>query len=160
MEFIYNTSNDVNCNINVSTCEELVDLIVNEHSGVCTFNSCLGKWLCFDSNGCIYPCDRLCTEEFLLGNIVDMTSIDEAFENVNFFQLLKNSVERRKICMDQCDYYKNCYAGCNANFMLSSDNVSCYIQKGILKGVKEYILEPKTNYENMNHNYVRMLSKK
>lgn len=153
-------ANDTSCNINVSTCEELVNLVINEHSGVCTFNSCLGKWICFDSNGCLYPCDRLCTEEYKLGDITRMSSIDEAFENTNFLRLLQSSVDRRKECIDLCEYYRNCYGGCNANSALSrglDTNISCYIQKGILKGIKEYILESRDNLQNMNYNYVKIL---
>ena len=46
------------------TCIELVNLVLNEKSSVWTFNSCLGKWLCFNSDGHLYPCDRLCLEEY------------------------------------------------------------------------------------------------
>lgn len=155
-------ANDKTCSINLSTCEELIHLILNEHSGVCTFNSCLGNWLCLDSDGIIYPCDRLCTEEYKLGNVIEMISIEEAFQNINFFKLLKSSVERRKTCISECEYYKNCYAGCNANAILNKNNgnnVSCHIQKEILKEVKSYILKNNNNYENMNYNYVKYLKK-
>lgn len=156
-------ANDKDCNINVSTCEELVSLIVNKHSGVCTFNSCLGKWLCLDSNGCIYPCDRLCTEEYNLGNVLNINSIDEIFQSYNFVNILKSSIERRKNCLENCEYYKNCYSGCNANAVLNKENsnsVSCYIQKGILKGIKDYILQTQSELENMNYNYAKYLCKK
>ncbi len=156
-------ANDKDCNINVSTCEELVNLIVNEHSGVCTFNSCLGKWLCLDSNGCIYPCDRLCTDKYRLGDTKNMFSINEVFQNDNFLSLLENSIKKREECIKKCEYYKNCYAGCNANAILSkenNDNVACYIQKNILKEIKEYITYSKNSLENMNYNYARILNKK
>ena len=156
-------SNDENCNIRVSTCEEFVNLVINENSGVCTFNSCLGKWLCLDSNGCLYPCDRLCVEEYNLGDVLKMNSIDDAFENPNFLKLLRKSIERRRECMKICEFYNNCYSGCNANSILSElngDNVSCYIQKGILKEIRDYIFQSKENMNNLNSNYIKLLNNK
>lgn len=64
--------------------------------------------------------------------------------------------------MEACEYYKNCYAGCNANSLLNTDNgdnVACYIQKGILKEIKNYILEYKGNLEPVNANYSRILDR-
>ena len=154
---------DENCNISVSTCEELVNLVLNEYSRVCTFNSCLGNWLCLDSNGYLYPCDRLCVEKYNLGNVVDMNTIEEAFQNYNFLNLLKKSIERRNECIEKCSYYNNCYAGCNANAILgelNGNNVSCYIQKSILEEIKDYIIQSKNNLSNLNDNYKRLLLRK
>lgn len=153
---------DQECNINVSTCEEIVNMVVNNNSGVCTYNSCLGKWLCLDSNACLYPCDRLCIEEYNLGSIVKMNNIDEAFRNEKFLNLLKSSYERRNNCIENCEFFENCYGGCNANANLSkinNDNMSCYIQKQILKELKDYILKTKENSEKLNHHFTKLLIK-
>ena len=155
---------DTDCNINVSTCLDLVRLVVNEHAGVCTYNSCLGKWLCFDSNGHIYPCDRLCLDTYDLGYINDIKCIDDVFQNQNFINLLNDSIKRREKCISTCDYFKNCYGGCNANAILgmeNGNNISCYIQKGILKGVKDYIvaLSQTQNFDNINSSLRKILVK-
>lgn len=70
--------------------------------------------LCFDSDGHLYPCDRLCLNEYDLGDISKMPSIDETFENENFIKLLQKSILRREKCIGECEYFKNCYGGCNA----------------------------------------------
>ena len=150
--------------INVSTCLDLVRLVVNEHAGVCTYNSCLGKWLCFDSNGHIYPCDRLCLDTYALGDINDIKCIDDVFQNQNFINLLNDSIKRREKCISTCDYFKNCYGGCNSNVILgmeNGNNISCYIQKGILKGVKDYIvaLSQTQNFDNINSSLRKILVK-
>ena len=155
---------DNNGQINVATCNELVNLILNEHSGVCTFNSCLGKWLCFDSDANIYPCDRLCTPEYSLGSIDSLSSINQIFESDVFYDLLKSSVERRTECIETCKYYKNCYAGCNANAILNKNDeyengVSCYIHKGILERIKSYVLESTEQTEHLNPQYVKTLER-
>lgn len=156
---------DTLCNINVSTCTELVNLIINERTGVCTSNSCLGKWLCFDSNGHLYPCDRLCLEEYDLGDITKMSSIDEAFENDKFIKLLRDSISRRQNCINECQYFKNCYGGCNANAILNSinkNNTSCYIQIGILEGIKQFVIElnNQREYDKLNSSLSKILMRR
>ena len=157
-------SKDVSCNINVSTCLELVHLVIKEKSGVCTFNSCLGKWLCLDSNGHIYPCDRLCLDEYDFGYVDTLSSIEEVFYNEKYIKLLQKSIDRRQKCIENCKYFKNCYGGCNANSILNEINnnkVSCYIQKEILKSLKEYIIElSNSNYDNLNYSLKIALGKK
>ena len=156
---------DTDCNINVSTCMNFANLIINEYSGICTHSSCLKKWLCLDSNGHIYPCDRLCLNEYDLGYVPEMNVIDEAFENEKFIKLLKKNILRRQTCIETCEYFKNCYGGCNANAILSEINnndISCYIQRGILSELKKIIikLECEKNYDKFNYNFAKILIKK
>lgn len=164
VQFFKYWTTDVNGKINASTCAELVNLILNKRSGVCTFNSCLGKWLCLDSDANIYPCDRLCTPEYSYGNVNDLSSISEVFESDAFYNLLKESVVRRANCMDNCAYYENCYSGCNANAILGKNDgyengISCYIHKGILMKIKNYVLETINNDKSLNPQYVKVLER-
>jgi len=156
---------DTDCNINVSTCMNFANLIINEYSGICTHSSCLKKWLCLDSNGHIYPCDRLCLNEYDLGYVPEINVIDEAFENEKFIKLLQKNILRRQTCIETCEYFKNCYGGCNANAILSEINnndISCYIQRGILSELKKIIikLECEKNYDKLNYNFAKILIKK
>lgn len=155
---------DINCNISVSTFMELVNLIINENTGVCTHNSCLGKWICLDSNGHIYPCDRLCLNEYDFGDVNEIKSIDDIFQSKKFISLLMKSIKQREICISDCKYFKNCYGGCNANAILSRDkknNISCYIQKEILKELKDYVISlgQLKEYEKLNHSLRKVLIK-
>lgn len=136
---------------------------MNKKSNVCTNNSCLGKWLCFDSCGNIYPCDRLCMEEYKLGNIDDIKSIESVFESETFISLLQQCVERRRNCMTSCDLYEYCYGGCNANSILyenDSPNISCYIHKEILIQIKNYLnmILKEPSYNDLNNNLLKILS--
>ncbi len=156
---------DINCNINVSTCMNFANLIINECSSICTHNSCLKKWLCLDSNGHLYPCDRLCLNEYDLGNVSNMSVIDEAFENESFIKLLQKNILRRQNCIDTCEYFKNCYGGCNANAILNEINnndISCHIQKGILSELKKFLirLEYEKNYNELNYDLAKILTKR
>lgn len=91
-----------------------------------------------------------------------MASIDEAFENKNFIKLLQNSIIRRQNCIEECEYFKNCYGGSNANAILNEinkNNVSCYIQKGILEGIKKFIIElnNQKEYDKLNCSLSKIL---
>lgn len=156
---------DTSCNINVSTCLEFTNLILNEGCGVCAFNSCLGKWLCLDSNGHLYPCDRLCLDNYDLGDVKKIMSVDEIFESEKFVNLLKYSILRRQNCIEKCNFFKNCYGGCNANSILSEmngNNVPCYIHKEILKKIKEFIIEiySQKEYDKLNSSLSKILIRK
>lgn len=94
-----------------------------------------------------------------------MNVIDEAFENEKFIKLLKKNILRRQTCIETCEYFKNCYGGCNANAILSEINnndISCYIQRGILSELKKIIikLECEKNYDKLNYNFAKILIKK
>ena len=91
----------MNCNINLSTCVDFANLIINQYYGICTHNSCLKNWLCLDSDGHLYPCDRLCSTEYDLGDIATMNYIDEAFTNEKFINLLKENIIRRQNCIEE-----------------------------------------------------------
>lgn len=163
VDFFKHWTVDKKCNINVSNCTEIVNLILNKKSNVCTNNSCLGKWLCFDSNGNIYPCDRLCMDEYKLGNIDDIKSIESVFESEIFINLLQQCVEKRRNCMSSCNLYEYCYGGCNANSILygnNNPNISCYIHKEILIQIKNYLnmVLKESNYNDLNNNLLKMLS--
>lgn len=67
--------------------------------------------------------------------------------------------------IEEYEYFKNCYGGCNANAILSEINnndISCYIQRGILSELKKIIikLECEKNYDKLNYNFAKILIKK
>lgn len=135
---------DTNCNINAITCHEYIKLILYNRAGVCTYNSCLGNWLCIDASGDIYPCDRLAVSDFRLGNIRSIDKISDVFMSENFINLIKNSISRRNSCSSTCEYYSMCYGGCNASAALGGNisqntNISCRMHKGIISGIQEVV---------------------
>ena len=166
INFFKHWATDSKGKINVSPCIELVNLILNNHSSLCTFNSCLGKWLCLDSDARIYPCDRLCDEQYTLGNVDTLSSIGDLFSSKAFINLISKSISRRKECIDSCDYYNNCYSGCNANAILNGseqypNGIACYLHKEILKGIKDLVLESAlcNDIDSLNPQYAKLLRK-
>lgn len=75
---------------------------------------------------------------------------------------MQSSILRRQNCINECEYFKNCYGGCNANAILNEinkNNASCYIQKGILEGIKKIIIElnNQKNYDKINNSLSKVL---
>jgi len=77
-------------------------------------------------------------------------------------KLLQRSISRRQNCIEECKYFKNCYGGCNAKAILNEsnrNNVSCYIQKGILEGIRNFIIElnNQKEYDKLNYSLSKIL---
>ena len=109
---------DAECNINLQSFYDILNLITTNHTGVCSFNSCLGSWLCIDNKGDIFPCDRFYCDDYYLRNIHNISSFNEAFNSDNYISLLSNAIKRRNTCKTECRYYDMCHGGCNATASL------------------------------------------
>ncbi|WP_028509317.1 radical SAM protein [Ruminococcus sp. NK3A76] len=111
---------DTECNINLQSFYDILNLITTRHTGVCSFNSCLGSWLCIDYKGDIFPCDRFYFDDYYLNNIHGISSFNEAFNSDNYISLLSKAINRRNICKADCHYYEMCHGGCNATASLGT----------------------------------------
>ena len=83
----------------------------------CLVNSCLFKWLCMDSFGNLHPCGRVLNEEFILGNIDEITNFSEIYDNDAYKKLVEGAIKRREKCKS-CNVYKYCNGGCNSDALL------------------------------------------
>ena len=120
-EFVYlfkTWALDTECNINLQSFYDILNLITTNHTGVCSFNSCLGSWLCIDNKGDIFPCDRFYCDDYYLSNIHNISSFNEALNSDNYISLLSNAISRRNTCKTECRYYDMCHGGCNATASL------------------------------------------
>ena len=120
----------------------------------CPHASCLGRWLCLYPNGDVYPCGKACPEDFRLGNINDVDSIDELFDSDGFTNILKGSIERRKKCKS-CEIYDYCNGGCSIDALADGDigsagGVSCRIYKGLMPHIRDTITDILENKPDMN----------
>ncbi|MBQ7861130.1 MAG: SPASM domain-containing protein [Clostridia bacterium] len=74
---------------------------------------CTHQFVC-EGNGNIYPCDFYCTDEWLLGNINEM-SLKEMAEGKKAYEFIKESITVRDECK-KCPYYPICrQGGCKRN---------------------------------------------
>lgn len=78
----------------------------------CAHTSCLTKWICVYPDGSVYPCAKACPPEFLMGNINEVSSIEDLFRSEGFRRILLGSVQRREKCAS-CPIFRYCNGGCS-----------------------------------------------
>lgn len=98
--------------------DRYASLYIGELTGncdsVCEFgNDCVGRWLGVNSNGDFYPCDRALPWKYRLGNIDEIKSIDELFQNSNFMRLAKEREDKNRNYCSKCNIAVYCNRGCS-----------------------------------------------
>lgn len=111
---------DPECRIGIDNFYEVIDAIEYNTLRNCIYTSCLGRWLCIDPSGKVYPCDRLSGQsEYFMGSIDSIRSINDLFHAHSFVSLLREAVKRKRYCLDHCEVYRWCNSGCNSEAILS-----------------------------------------
>lgn len=113
---------DTTGKIHISYFRNILDYILFKKKSVCSYTSCMGRWLCVKSDGAITPCNRYFPPEYGYGNIYDYNDIGDAFVSPGFEKLLKDAITRRDKCKS-CVIYDYCTGGCN-NVALNENGVS------------------------------------
>ena len=111
----------------------------------CAHTSCLTKWLCIHPDGTAYPCAKACPEEFRMGNINEVGSIQELFQSEGFRRILIGSVERREKCAT-CPVYRYCNGGCSMDAyyecgLSENGGDSCRIFREVFTHVSDAVQE-------------------
>lgn len=156
---------DADTNICVGYFDRFVKFILLHKKNVCTFTSCLGKWIGIRYNGEIVPCNRYFPQEYSYGNVWDYENIGEAFESKGFRRILSEAIKRREKCKT-CLAFDMCTGGCN-NVALMEKGISenggdsCKIMIGVYEHIDEKLNELKVQVEDEKINpYVREALKK
>ena len=105
---------DISGNIHISYFKHILDYIFFKKKSLCTYTSCIGRWLGIRHNGDIVPCNRFFPQVYSYGNIYEYDNINEAFDSSGFGLLLKQAISRREKCK-HCHIYDFCCGGCNNN---------------------------------------------
>jgi uncharacterized protein len=129
--------------IHISYFDNILKYILLGKKTVCTYTSCLGKWMAVHYNGEISPCNRYFSHEYSYGNICDYNDIGEAFESDGFKLLITQAIYRRKKCKE-CDIYDFCSGGCNnvafnENGITNNGGLSCQILRSIYKHIEKFL---------------------
>lgn len=103
---------DSDCRIRINFFERIARFSLLGAKTVCSFTSCLGKWLGIRWDGQIFPCNRYFPVRYSFGNANDYSRIDQAFESEGFSVLLTEAIERRENCK-KCAAFSFCEGGCN-----------------------------------------------
>lgn len=94
-----------------SLCLEYINRLLDSGRIFCNRKNCVGKWFGIHPNGDIYPCGRDWDKDMCFGNIMNMESITDIFENENFIRY-KKGVEKILEKCKNCPFYDVCHGGC------------------------------------------------
>lgn len=157
-------ASDVNGKTHISYFKNILDFLLQNKKTLCSYTSCLGRWMGVHFDGALSPCNRYFPSEYSLGNVYDYNDIGEAFESPGFQLLIQEAIERRNKCK-QCEIFDFCNGGCN-NVALNEHGVqnngglSCRILKAVYKHIDEFISNVDINIDNgsINPLLVKMIS--
>ena len=153
-------------NIHISYFQHILDFLFLQKKRVCSFTSCIGRWLGVHHDGSVWPCNRHFSTQYALGNIHDYTDIRQAFDSEGFANLLRGAIKRREKCKS-CEIFDFCSGGCNnvafnENGIENNGGLSCNILCGVYKHVKSFVIDvctSKVEQENYNPLLLRYIIK-
>lgn len=115
---------DSNASSNIEPIMQFVKMYFEKKGSECLYGSCLYKWVSFSHDGSIYPCGRFYQKEYCLGNILELSSVEQAFSSEVYRKMTVSSILRRQQCSENCEYFSICEGGCNSNCILNGDLTS------------------------------------
>lgn len=122
---------------------------------VCYNASCLGKWISMFPDGSLYPCAHSSiANNYKIGHIDEVESLEEAFESEAMEKLLSVVLEKRRDCMANCPLFYYCQSGCPASQLRNKENglgdFECLAFKGIFTHIQNFIEKVKTKEVDIN----------
>ena len=136
-------ANDTSGKTHISYFKNILDFILFKKKSLCSFTSCLGRWVGVHFDGTLSPCNRYFPDRYSLGNIYDYNDIGEAFESHGFQLLLQEAIVRREKCKN-CEIYDLCNGGCNnvafnENGITNNNGLSCRVLKAVYWHINDFI---------------------
>lgn len=136
-------ASDVSGKTHISYFKNILDFVLFQKKSLCSFTSCLGRWVGVHFDGTLSPCNRYFPNKYSFGNIRDYNDIGEAFESQGFQLLLQDAITRRNKCKS-CEIYDLCNGGCNnvalnENGVTNNGGLSCRILKSVYLHIVEFI---------------------
>ena len=133
---------DTGCNISFVSCIDILKKYFNEYCG-CLGGTCLYRYVAIDSNGDIYPCGRLISDDFKLANIDEISDIRQAYLSKRYLELSNDSIARIENCKS-CKWFHRCHSGCNASANLGKDlktpyPFDCYFTRKVFEHIQNVL---------------------
>lgn len=163
-EFFLFWANDKDGNIRISYFQNVLEFILFKNKMVCTYNSCLGRWIGLRHDGEIVPCNRRFPKRYSYGNVHEYSCITEVFNSNGFTSILNDAITRREAC-SSCQIYDFCNGGCNhvaytENGENCSTSPNCKILIEVYTFIDDYLQTKINHLEEVNNPMLkRMLSK-
>lgn len=139
--------------VKINSLDELIQSVATATPSICTFQNCFGKFIVLDSNGDIYPCQRLCgQDDYCIGNVTSMPSIKELEKHPNAVSFVKREQQVAKECQP-CEHFSYCHGGCLYNAVSQADagtskDPYCDAYKRIFTEIKDTLAAEVASSEN------------
>ena len=132
--------------VSVRSFVSYINLALGGPSLICNYSSCHGKYLCINSDGSLYNCSRQSIHEYCLGNISEVSSVEEIFASDGFKKVLIGSIKRRNKCKESCEFFTLCQGGCAdvaicEGALDTPPEYSCYIFGKVFTYIKNTLAE-------------------
>lgn len=127
-------------NLKIREIENFISAILGKSAPNCTFNGLCTMYFCLESDGKVYPCDRLSNDfKYLFGDF-SRQSLNEILNNDARFSYVTavNSKHTDCVC---CEWYNACHNGCSSQRINGVDGkyYYCEARKTIFKYLKEKV---------------------
>ncbi|MGN0180051.1 MAG: radical SAM protein [Monoglobaceae bacterium] len=134
---------DISGNIHISYFRNILEFLLLQKKSICSFTSCMGRWIGVHHDGTLGPCNRYFPNEYCFGNVHDYADIGQAFESDGFVNLLKKAIARREKCKS-CEIFDFCCGGCNntalnENGIDNNGGLSCKLLIGVFEHIKMFV---------------------
>lgn len=133
--------------ISVQSLDDIINKIFrNEHR-----LSCFQRGVCrcqnvVEANGNLYPCDFYCSDQYILGNILD-NSIDEIIHSRSAKNFIREGMNLPRECR-HCEYYRLCRNGCK-RFRVNNKYYYC-------EAIKKFFAKNISKFEKITHRILTM----
>lgn len=87
----------------------------------CTRNNCMYHMTSVYHDGSVYPCGKSYPKDYCIGNVNDISNINELFKNKTYQTIVSAREKREMYCIKNCDIYDYCHAGCNNDSIIAGD---------------------------------------
>ena len=133
--------NDANNSIIVEPLARYLKALLKGKSTVCCHSMCIGKYICIDPKGNLFPCSRFLNHQYCYGNIASLKTIDEAFASSACDSLRSIANNRKSKCVVSCELHHICNAGCTFEAIENNDPstpgfFSCEVVKLVVPYIK------------------------
>lgn len=153
--------------VSVRTFALYLNLASGGNFRICSCASCHMKYISITADGTLYNCARESVREYPFCNIDDVETVSQIFNSEGAKRLISGSVERRKKCMDTCEYFSLCAGGCANNAIVEGglENIPteyCHMFKTLyshIKKVYDELIENKVCLSELNPTVKNVLAR-
>lgn len=125
-----------------------------DNASLCSQSGRCGDFVMIDTNGNVYPCDELTSDEFCWGNITDKT-LKEILDSDERHKFLERVNHQNKTCEENCEAFNACRGGCTACHVFFKKNEYCDFLRSIIANIRRLVYDGVESWVDPNDEEVK-----